>query len=260
MKKPSNELVLDLNLSLIDEPPRVARREINAADIKELGDSIKAIGLLQPILVRPMGGRYEIIAGHRRFLAHVSAGLTKIRCLSKTMTDQEAALARATENLGRVDLTPLEEAEEYYDLINVHGLTVETVGQKFGKTPGTIKRRMDILKMPPILQDAVHSGRVSISAAEELWPISDLTQLEYYLTFAVENGCTKEVARQWCHSWRDSVRRDSNPGVESGGAVSPLAPRPIYVSCDLCAGPIELEKAVRMTICTACHTVIKSNM
>jgi len=126
-------------------------------------------------------------------------------------------LCAPLKNLSRSDLTPMEEAKNYQELIDVYSMTLEQVGNKFGKTAGTIKRRMDLLKMPPALQKAVHKGLISMSAAEELWPISNETDLDYYLLFAVENGCTKEVARQWCKQWKDSQRHQSEPGVETGG-------------------------------------------
>ena len=260
MAKVSKDKVVEVDLVLIDEPFRVARREIDVDALTELAQSIKEIGLQQPIKVRPVGSRYEIIWGHRRFLAHKSIGALKISTFISEMSDQDAALARASENLGRVDLSPLEEADEYSDLVNNHGLTLEQVGQKFGKTAGTIKRRMDILRMPPALQQAVHKGELSMSAAEELWPISNETDLEYYLLFAIENGCTKEVARQWCKQWKDAQRQLASPSDEGGGVASPYTPRPYYVACDLCNGPEEMEKMVRMSICPKCYEIIKQNM
>ena len=260
MAKVSNDKIAEVDLKLIDEPKAVARMEIDPASVEELAKSISEIGLLQPIVLREDGGRYEIIAGHRRFLAHRKLEFLTVKAIVKTMSDQEAIIARATENLARVDLTPLEEASIYADLINVHAMSLEQVAQKMGKTPGTIKRRMDLLKMSPQLQRAVHKGQVSMSAAEELWPISNETDLEYYLLFAIENGCTKEVARQWCKQWKDTQRHQSEPGDGGGGPTSPFEPRPYYVACDLCDGPGELDKMVRMTICPECHKIIKQNM
>jgi len=260
MAKDSKDKIAEVDLALIDEPKAMARLEIDPAAVEELAKSISEIGLLQPIVLREDGGRYEIIAGHRRFLAHRKLELPAIKAIIKTMSDQDAIIARATENLARVDLTPLEEATIYADLINAHGMSLEQVGQKMGKTPGTIKRRMDLLKMSPQLQKAVHAGQISMSAAEELWPISNETDLEYYLLFAIENGCTKEVARQWCKQWKDTQRHQADPGADGGGVTSPFEPRPYYIACDLCNGPGEMDKMVRLAICPECYKIIKDNM
>lgn len=260
MAKVSKDKIAEVDLFLIDEPKAVARMEIDPEAVAELARSISEVGLLQPIVLREGLGRYEIIAGHRRFLAHKQLDLSNIKAIVKVMSDQDAIIARATENLARVDLTPLEEASTYADLVNDHAMSLELVAQKMGKTPGTIKRRMDLLKMPPALQKAVHKGQVSMSAAEELWPISNETDLEYYLLFAIENGCTKEVARQWCKQWRDSQRHLGEAGADVGGVSSPYTPRPYYVACDICDGPEEMEKMVRMSICPKCYEIIKQNM
>lgn len=260
MAKPLKSKIAEVDLVLIDEPKVMARMEIDPEAISELAQSIFEVGLLQPILVRPDGERYEIVAGHCRFLAHKQLDLPAIKAIIRTMSDQEAVIARATENLARVGLTLLEEAAIWADLVEGHGMTLEQIGQKMGKTPGTIKRRMDLLRMPPQLQQAVHKGLISMSAAEELWPISIPTDLEYYLTFAIENGCTKEVARQWCKQWRDTQRHQSEPGGDGGGVSSPQEPRPYYVPCDLCSGPGEINSMSRLTICQVCYETIKQNM
>ena len=260
MKKPLSKAVHAIDMSLIDPPGNRARLEVNQEYVRELAASIAENGQLQPIVLCIRGPRFEIVAGEMRYLATKLNESPTVDAVTREMTDKEVAIARATENLNRRDLTPLEEALSYIDLIDNHGMGIEEVGKKFGKTAGTIRHRMDLLKMPPILQQAVHKKEISVSAAEELWPISDQTALEYYLIFAVENGCTKEVARQWCKSWKDSKRRDMEPGVEGGGYQGPLEPRPIFIGCDLCHGPVELEQAVRLTICPGCHAVIKSNM
>jgi len=245
--------IAEVGLSLIDEPKAIVRMEISSEAISELAQSISEIGLLQPILLRKDGERYEVIAGHRRFLAHKELGLKTIKSIIRVMTDQEAAVSRATENLARVDLTPIEEAAIFLNLRDNHGMTSEQIGVKVGKSATLVKRRMDLLKMPPQLQEAVHKKQISISVAEELWPITDITVLDYYLSFALDGGCTKDVARSWCKDWRDTVRRQGDAGVGGGELVSPYEPRPTFMTCDLCIGPVELGKDVIVRMCPDCH-------
>ena len=166
MTKAVKEAMVEVLLTLIDEPKVMARMEIDPVYISELAQNISEVGLLQPILLRPDGERFEIVAGHCRFLAHRKLEMTKINALVRKLTDKQTVIARATENLLREGLSAVEEAQNYSDLIVLHGMTIEEVAQKFGKAPGTVKRRMDVLKMPPILRDAVHKGQISMSAAE----------------------------------------------------------------------------------------------
>lgn len=261
MAKKARQRITDIKLELIDEPKAIVRMEIDQDYIDELSQSISEIGLLQPILIAYDNERYEIVAGHCRYLAAKNLGLSVIKAIIRDMTQSEIGLARATENIARRDLTPIEEAATYRNLMDEYGMTLEKVSQKMGKSPGTIRRRMDLLKMPPSLQKAVHSKKISMTVAEELWPIADEASLDYYLMFAIENGCTREVARQWAKDWKDTVRRAAGAD-EPGGHVqtSIFQPRPTYVPCDLCNDPVELGKDKIIRSCPSCWGVIKKTL
>lgn len=261
MSKRTKPKVKDVLLSQVVEPKAMIRMEIDSDYIAELAQSISEIGLLQPVLVAIDGDNYEMVAGHCRYLAHKKLGLTTIKAIVCVMTVEEVAVARATENLNRMDLTPVEEAATYKNLIDEHGFNIEKVAQKMGKSPGTIKRRMDLLKMPPMLQKAVHKKQISMTVAEELWSIRDEASLEYYLMFAIENGCTALVARDWAKEWMDSQRRQRAGDVQGGGGdLSPFEPRPTYLPCDVCNEPVELGKDKLLRICQGCGDAIKKGM
>lgn len=260
MVKRLKQTVKDIPLDLIDEPKGIVRMDIDSAGIEELAQSISEIDLLQPILVAVDGERFELVFGHRRYLACQKLGLSAIRSVVRVMTQVEIGVARATENINRADLTPFEEAATYKNLLDEYNLTLEQVAQKMGKSAGTIKRRMDLLKMPPQLQKAVHSKSISISVAEELWTIADMTDLDYYLSFALDGGCTKEVARSWAKEWQDKKRRAENPGVEGSPTFAPTEPRPVFVPCDLCVGPMEIGQETVLRLCPDCAKTIKQNM
>jgi len=261
MAKSRKQKVEDVLIGKIAEPKGIVRMEIDQDYIDELAQSISEIGLLQPVLLAIDGDGFEMVAGQCRYLAHQKLGLSTIRAVIRKMTPEEIGLARATENIARLDLTPLEEAATYRNLMDEYGMTLEKVSQKMGKTPGTIRRRMDLLKMPPMLQKAVHKKQISMTVAEELWPISDLAQLDYYLMFAIENGCTREVARQWKQDWKDSVRRSTNADEEGGFTQTSLfEPRTTYVSCDICNEPVKLEESKFIRTCTVCMGAIKKGM
>ena len=260
MAKPSKVMTKAVDLALIDEPDGIIRMDIDPEYIAELSQSIKEIGQLQDILLAVKGDRFEIVAGHCRYLAHIKAGLTRINAKVREMTRNEIVIARATENIARKDLTPIEEATTYNDLYKNYDMSLEEIGKKMGKSPGVVKRRMDMLRMPPQLQEALHKKRISIAVAEELWPISDVAQLDYYLSFALDGGCTREVARAWCKDWRDTVRRSESAVGGGGQTFAPSEPRPVYVTCDLCTGPMQIGEEVVLRVCNNCFKIIKDNM
>ena len=259
MKIPKKKIV-QVDLGRIDISSEVDRFEIDAELIVELATSISEVGLLQAILLRPMGDRYDLVAGHRRYLAVCSLDMTHIDAVISTMSEEEASIIRATENLNRVNLTPFEEAVVFGNLVEKYAMNHEQIGKKFGYKPGTVRRRMDLLKMAPVVQQAVHKGQINISVAEELWPIDNEEDLNYYLRFAIESGCTRDTARGWCNDWRLSQRRNKENSGEGGGERGVNEPRPIFIACDLCQGPIELGKEVMLRMCGTCNATIKQNM
>lgn len=246
-------VVKEIDLAVIDEPRGRIRMEIDQDEVKSLADSIAQIGLLQPIIVRADGQRYEIIAGHRRFLAFRLLGRVRIPAMVRDLDDAATAVARATENLGRVDLSPIEEAATYADLRDNYGLSPDQIGKEMGKSPGVVKRRLDLLKMPPQLQKAVHLKKISYGVAEELWRLGDEGVIDYYLGYAVDHGVTVAVARQWVNDHRRSQSRIDNDVGGGGGAPMPLESKPIYLTCEICNGPTPLEDAKNITICKGCH-------
>lgn len=258
--KQTKQIIKEISVDMIDHPKDILRIDIDDQEIEELSQSIDEIGLLQPILVATDGDRFELVFGHRRFLACKKLEWSKIRSIIRTMTPEEIGLARATENINRANLTPIEEANTYRHLIDIYGFTVDQVAKKMGRSGGTVKRRMDLLKMPHQLQKAVHSKRISITVAEELWPIADMTDLDYYLSFAIDGGCTKEVARSWAKDWKDKVRRQQTASGAPPPDLSPNQPRPVFVACDLCSGPMEIGQETVFRLCPDCAKTITKNM
>jgi len=259
MKTPKKRIT-DIEVDKIDVSDEVDRMEIDQGKLDELAASISEVGLLQPVLLRPAGERFEIVAGRRRWLAFKMLKLEWIGAVVTKMDDEEAAVIRATENLARQDLTPLEEANIFSNLIEKYDMGYDEVGKKFGYKPGTVRRRLDLLKMPEVLRVAVHSGAIGVSVAEELWPITDEGDLNYYLGFAIESGCTRDTARSWCKDWRDTTRRKKKASEEGSVLVAPNEPRPVYIPCDLCQSPMVLGREVLLRVCGECDSTIKANM
>lgn len=256
MAKKKTDAVKLLDMGLIDEPEGRIRMEIDQVELLVLADSIDALGQLQPILVRPVGERYEIVYGHRRFLAHQRLGKTRILTTIRELDDIEVALMRATENIARLDISPLEEAAVYHELRGKCGLTLEQIAKKMGKSRGIIKRRLDLLTMPTQIQKAVHEKKISHTVAETLWQLGDEGAIDYYLGFAIEHGATLAVVKQWCKDHKDSVRRSQRENAPGGGLQSPFENQPVYVACDTCRGAMEIGEETAFRCCPACTEAI----
>lgn len=257
MKKISDQEKM-IPINQVTRPKKEMRLEIDDEGIESLAASIDALGLMQAILVRPTGSQeYEIVYGDRRFLAHKLLGKKEIRCKVRTLDDDEVVLMRASENIDREDVSPVEEAMTYQELKDEHGLTVEVIAKRMGKTVGLVKRRLDLLRMPQVLQKAVHKKQIGYSVAEELWRLGDQGEIEYYLQFAAEHGATQAIVRGWVKDSLDMRRRAESGTGEARRDGSPMEPAPVYIACDTCKEPMQVGKESVIRCCPECTKAIK---
>lgn len=164
-KRKSGEL-RTLRLDEIRISPDNPRRDVG--DVAELAQSIKAQGLIQPIIVTPDGGGYLLLAGHRRFAAVALAGLTTVEAVVRTLNQQERLAGMLVENLQRVDLQPLEEAAALRRLVDEFGMNQRTLGDTVGRSQGHISKRLALLDLPKNVQAALDSGGITLADALEL--------------------------------------------------------------------------------------------
>ncbi len=137
------------------------RREFDPELLAELAQSIQAAGLLQPLVVRPLGdSQYEIVAGERRWRAAQLAGLGEISCLVRDFSDEQAAEAATIENINRVDLNPIEEARAYQRMIDEFGYLHEEIAATVGKSRAKISNTLRLLRLEPRVQDLLTSGAI----------------------------------------------------------------------------------------------------
>lgn len=160
-----------LAIEVLEPGPYQPRRPIDAASLRDLTDSIRARGILQPLLARPhpdQPGRYQIVAGERRWRAAQAAGLHDIPVLVRPLGDAEAMAAALVENLQRQDLNPIEEAEGYRRLIDEFAMTQDALGEAVGKSRSHIANTMRLLNLPPTVQMEVRHGALSAGHARAL--------------------------------------------------------------------------------------------
>jgi ParB family chromosome partitioning protein len=158
----------EIAVDQIDANPFQPRRSFSADKLKELADSIRASGLVQPVLVRRADGRYQLIAGERRWRAARQAGLTVIPAVVREIGDRDALELALTENLLREDLNPLEAAEGYAALQQKHGLSHEEIAEHLGLDRSTVTNTLRLLRLPPEVQQMITEGSVSAGHARAL--------------------------------------------------------------------------------------------
>jgi ParB/RepB/Spo0J family partition protein len=154
-----------LTITMIEPWPHNPRRSIDPAHLIELADSISKVGVLQPILVRPIGAMFSIVSGERRFRAAKRAGLEHIPAVVRTLTDAEALEIAVTENLQREDVPPLDEAEGYERLHQAHGYTIEEIADKVGKSKTYVYSRLKLTSLCAEAREYLRDGKLTPTVA-----------------------------------------------------------------------------------------------
>ena len=165
---PATEEASEFPIDLIDPSALQPRVHFDEAKLEELAQSIKANGVVQPVLIRPKGDRFELIAGERRWRAAQKAGLNKIPALLRDVSDDKILELALIENIQREDLNPIEEALAYKKLIETLGLTQESVAERVGRDRSYVTNYLRLLRLPEDIQQLVQVGRLSTGHARTL--------------------------------------------------------------------------------------------
>lgn len=170
---------LEVDIDLIEPNPEQPRTHFDEVKLEELAQSIRANGLVQPLLVRRIpGGRYQLVAGERRWRASQRAGLRKVSAVIREIENDQLLPLALIENIQRQELNPVEEAISYQKLIQDYGLTQDELARQVGKDRSSIANHLRLLKLPPDLQRMLEDGRLSMGHARALLGVeAETTQL-----------------------------------------------------------------------------------
>jgi ParB family transcriptional regulator, chromosome partitioning protein len=197
------------------------RQNMNEESLAELAESIKAQGIIQPIVVRYVDDdHYEVIAGERRWRAAQKAGLKKVPVLVRDLTDQMAFAIALIENLQREDLNPLEEALALQKLVDEFQLTHGEVAQHIGKSRTTVTNLLRLLNLQEAVKELLSQGHLEMGHARALLSLENARQ-EELAQWVVEHGLsvreTEEMVQEWLNSAAssDDSTKSSSPAVDS---------------------------------------------
>ncbi|RYE36786.1 MAG: ParB/RepB/Spo0J family partition protein, partial [Hyphomicrobiales bacterium] len=172
--RPSISADRKVAIDLVVRNPKNPRKHFAEEDLQDLASSIRQHGIVQPVVVRPVAdGKFEIIAGERRWRAAQLAGLNEIPVLIREVDDRTALELAIVENVQRADLNALEEALGYEQLIAEHGYTQNDLGEIIGKSRSHVANSLRLLKLPDLVRDMITAGSLSAGHARALIPTSD---------------------------------------------------------------------------------------
>src|SRR3990167_7195426 len=154
-----------LSYDLIDDPEQPMRSEMTEASVEDLVMSIKQVGIIEPIVVKPVNGRYEVIAGHRRLFACRIAKIVEVPCYVRRANSEQTEMLKIHENLYRLDIRPGDEAKHFDVLVKKHHMTPEKIAQLISKSPNYVYDRLAILNYPDFLLEAMTKGEIAFGVA-----------------------------------------------------------------------------------------------
>jgi ParB family transcriptional regulator, chromosome partitioning protein len=198
-----------VDIDLIDPSPYQPRTRFREEALDELARSIKSSGIIQPLVVRPLGNRFQLIAGERRWRAAQRAGLTKVSAIIRNVPDALALEMTLVENIQREDLNAIEAARAFERLMDEFQLTQETVAERTGKDRATVANAIRLLKLEPTIQDWIEEGKLTAGHGRALLAVAESQLRMRYAQRAARGGLTvRQIERL-------ASRRSRNSAVSS---------------------------------------------
>ena len=221
------ENIREIFSDLLDDPKDAMRSGLDRESLFDLADDIKKNGLINPITVRPVADRFEVVAGHRRLGACKIAGIIKIPCVVKELDDRAAFSIMASENLVREDVDPVDEAEFIIKMMSRTGEGVEEVAVNIRRSKQYVLDRLTVGEMPAYLKEFLRAKQIKLGSALALNQITDESKKMMWIQMAVRDGVSVRVAEYWLIQWKMSQLPDAvnveNPLSElSAGDYKPI--------------------------------------
>lgn len=202
-----NNIINDVDLTIIKARKNQPRKNFDEDALKELADSIKEHGVLQPVLLRPVGENYEIIAGERRWRAAEIAGMDVIPAIIMELSDEQVAEVSLVENLQRNDLSAIEEGLAYKSLIEQYKYTQELLAERVGKSRTYVTNILRLLNLPEEVILMIERNEISPGHGRALLGLSSKQEQSYYAKMIVKQGLSVRQVE-------DRIRKKKNKKTE----------------------------------------------
>ncbi len=239
-------------LTALDAPSAVMRAGVSQEGMADLVKSIRDNGLINPIVVRKKGKKYELIAGYRRVLAHEKLGMEKILARVVQADDLKAERLKIDENREREDVNALDEGMYFLAIMRTYKWNQKELAQVCRYSEAYVSQRVSSTEWPEILRDAIIDEKINFSVARELAGVKDPGELEALVIMAVKSGVTPAVAAQWRQDANRELEKFHMDGEPEMGAPEVGSSGRLTIACRTCGSEEPVGDAETLTVCASC--------
>jgi len=247
----------EVSIDQIDIPENRVRTQLNDEKLEELAQSIREHGLLEPVLLTKENERYKVLCGARRIWACRMCGKVLIPARIIEVTDDKKLPIEIVENIMREDLNIVDEANALNSLFLDTDNNIEQTCKLTRKSKGYIQSRIQILEFPEDIQNALASGNISLSVAQELIRCTDKTTRTILLQSAINGGCTARAMSLWVGDWRASQNQPITKNEATAMQQQELPPTHIKMRCQCCNREMEPAEIRTLILCPRCMEAVK---
>lgn len=242
-----------ISISDIHEPDESIRTIISMEGLNELAESIRQKGIIQPLIVRQEGEKYEVVAGHRRYIAAKMAGLDECPCIIEEVSGLDTDLIRVHENYGREDVNAVDEGRFFARLHEKRKLSYSDIAKMCAKSEAYIQTRLRLLQTDEAIQAALEGGNINISQALEISKASDEKIRYELLRVTVESGATVASLRLMRHDYEMRLS-PVGPGDDSEAPEGKdYQSREYLFRCPICGREYPVTEIYPISVCRGCH-------
>lgn len=243
----------EISIDRLVEPDQPLRDDITPESLQDLVSSISQVGIIEPIVVSPLGDNFQIIAGHRRYRSARIVGLDFLPCIIRDDKELDAEMLKLHENLARSEISPIQWAKHINLLKQHYELSNANIANSLGMSEAWVSQHLEILNYPEEIYQALENSQLSFSAARELAQIKDSVKRAIYVNSAVKGGVTPSLAAQW--------RREANsqplpPSEDITATQETAIPETVPLAekiCPVCNENISPDQEVILTVHAGCQ-------
>jgi len=229
------------------------RADLSPESVKDLSDSIRKVGLIQPIVVTPKNDRYEVIAGHRRVVACSVAGLVKVDCYVIDASGTVADVLKLHENYYREDVNPVDEALFLRYMKDERGMSSDEIANLINKSRRYVDEHIAIIDYPEDVLIALQQGDITHKVGIEFSRIGDDVVRKEFVRLATDGGVRAEVARRWRQGWEDTKGESGPSEIVDDIKENPPERQEYLVECAICREKFPLRMAKMIYVHQSCY-------